>query len=201
MENSKIATRDRTGPNNPNWKGGRLLATNGYVLIRVGVDHHLADVRGYAYEHRINAEIKLGRRLLPGEEVHHDDENKLNNQPYNLIVKKDKHDHLSEHRKSDKGLRMSGEKNHVINCACGCGSVFNKYDSTNRPRKYISGHNPGDTPLQDNIYNALLQNGDLSIDAIKSSVNKESVKTTLGIMIKKGLLFRKERGIYSIKHS
>jgi hypothetical protein len=37
------------GPRNPNWRGGRSLASNGYVLIRVGVGPHLADVRGYAY--------------------------------------------------------------------------------------------------------------------------------------------------------
>lgn len=56
----------QTGANNPYWKGGRTVASTGYVLIRVGVDHHLADVRGYAYEHRLVAEQKLGRRLLPG---------------------------------------------------------------------------------------------------------------------------------------
>jgi hypothetical protein len=33
------------GARNPNWKGGRLVASNGYVLVRVGVGHHLADVR------------------------------------------------------------------------------------------------------------------------------------------------------------
>lgn len=43
------------------WKGGRSIASNGYVLVRVGKKHHLADVRGYAYEHRIVAEQKLGR--------------------------------------------------------------------------------------------------------------------------------------------
>lgn len=34
------------GSRNPFWKGGRSVASNGYVLIRVGVEHHLADVKG-----------------------------------------------------------------------------------------------------------------------------------------------------------
>lgn len=55
---------------NHNYKGGSI-ASNGYKLIFVGKQHHLADIRGYAYEHRINAEKKIGRRLRPGEQVHH----------------------------------------------------------------------------------------------------------------------------------
>ena len=33
---------------NSNWRGGRSLASNGYILLRVGIKHPLADVRGYA---------------------------------------------------------------------------------------------------------------------------------------------------------
>ena len=52
------AVKDR----NAMWKGGRSIASNGYVLIRVGVEHHLSDVRGYAYEHRILAEQIVGEQ-------------------------------------------------------------------------------------------------------------------------------------------
>ena len=31
-------------------------------------------------------------------------------------------------------------KKEIIECACGCGESFNKYDSRGRPRKYINGH-------------------------------------------------------------
>ena len=82
---------------NPNWRGGRLVASNGYVLIRVGVNHPLADVRGYAYEHRIVAQEKLGRPLLKGEIIHHIDRNKQNNHPDNLLVLQSQKQHIQFH--------------------------------------------------------------------------------------------------------
>src|SRR5438270_581164 len=68
---------------NSNWRGGRSLASNGYILIRVGKGHPQADVRGYAYEHRLVAARKLGRWLRPGEQVHHKNGIKTDNDPEN----------------------------------------------------------------------------------------------------------------------
>ena len=128
------------GPKNNNWRGGRSVASNGYVLVRVGTDHHLADVRGYAYEHRLEAEAKMGRRLRKGEIVHHRDGDKQNNNWSNLDVLT-RREHGFEHRSKDKGLRRPGESNPMVSCACGCGEVFPRYDASNRPRRFISGHN------------------------------------------------------------
>lgn len=59
-------TRERNG----NWRGGRVVDPRGYVLIRVGVGHPLADVRGYAYEHRL---IAAKNASVIGKQVHHED--------------------------------------------------------------------------------------------------------------------------------
>jgi hypothetical protein len=127
---------------NNNWRGGRSLASNGYILIRVGVGHHLADVRGYAYEHRIVAETKLGRKLLPDEIVHHKNENKQDNRPDNLEVVKGNAEHFVFHRRPGSQLRLPGEPNPLIDCECGCGARFENFDSSGRPRRFVSGHNP-----------------------------------------------------------
>lgn len=128
------------GPRNHNWKGGRVVASNGYVLVRVGKGHPLADVRGYAYEHRLVAEEKIGRPLRDGEQVHHVDGDKTNNDPRNLDVVT-LAEHRVEHRRSGRALRMPGEANPTVTCACGCGQTFERFDRFGRPRRYQSGHN------------------------------------------------------------
>lgn len=129
------------GENNPNWRGGRVIDPRGYVLIRVGTGHHLADVRGYAYEHRVVGERKIGRRLKGDELIHHKDENKQNNHPDNLEVVASRAEHMFLHRTKDVGRRDPGEPNPQIECACGCGQRFLRYDSSGRPRSYVWGHN------------------------------------------------------------
>lgn len=125
---------------NHNYKGGSITE-HGYRVQYVGKDHHLADVRGYAYEHRLEAEKKIGRRLEPGEIVHHDDEDKLNNAPDNLKIVQGVGGHRLLHRKASSQLRLPEEANPQIPCACGCGQLFFKFDRLNRPRRYVSGHN------------------------------------------------------------
>jgi hypothetical protein len=120
---------------------GRVVASNGYVLIRVGKDHHLADVRGYAYEHRLVAERMLGRPLKPGEQVHHRNEVKHDNRPENLEVVRNRAHHAVKHRSPNSGNRLPGEDNPIIACACGCGSQLEKFDRWGRPRSFKSGHN------------------------------------------------------------
>jgi hypothetical protein len=133
-------TRDQTGSRNPMWKGGRVLASNGYVLLRVGTGHPLADVRGYAYEHRVVAEAMLGRPLMENEIPHHRDGNRTNNSPENLEVVSGIAEHSVRHRKhADR--QMPGEVNVLIHCQCGCGQELYRFDPEGRPRRFISGHN------------------------------------------------------------
>lgn len=67
----------------------KYIDTNGYVLIYTP-NHHRAmrsgSFKGYVYEHILVAEEMLGRELYPDEVVHHLDETKTNNHPYNLLV-------------------------------------------------------------------------------------------------------------------
>jgi hypothetical protein len=129
----------QAGPKNPNWKGGRTVASHGYVLIK-RAGHPRADCRGYVYEHILVAEQKLGRPILPTEQVHHKNHNRSDNRPENLEVKASVALHALEHRKRTD-LRIPGQPNPLVSCECGCGQTFLRYDATNRPRRYVSGHN------------------------------------------------------------
>jgi len=127
--------KGKRGAAHPKWKGGRTLTSHGYVLVNVGKDHPLADCRGYAYEHRLKA------GALRGELVHHKDEDKKRNVRRNLKRCRTIAEHRFLHRKPGCKLRKPGEHNPIISCKCGCGTRFLRFDSTGRPRGYISGHN------------------------------------------------------------
>lgn len=198
IETERAKPRGRRGAANNMWKGGRSVASNGYVLIRVGKDHHLADVRGYAYEHRLAAEEKIGRRLRPGEQVHHVNGNRQDNRPENIEVKASLADHFVEHRKPENRyrLRMPGEPNPMIECECGCGGTFSMYDSCNRPRRFISGHNP---PAQDTAAIVVaFCNLPRSISDVSSRLNKPR-RAAIALMSKlcrNGRLDRVSHGVY-----
>jgi len=83
---SKAKLRER----NPAWRGGRHL-THGYVQIKVGTDHPMANSKGYALEHRLVMAGLLGRLLTSDETVHHVDGDKTNNAPENLQLRKGRH--------------------------------------------------------------------------------------------------------------
>jgi len=188
---------NQAGENNRNWNGGRVIASNGYVLIRVGVDHHLADVRGYAYEHRLVAELKLGRRLLTGEQVHHKDANKTNNHPDNLEVFGSLAEHMVEHRTVGHGRRLPSEPNEVVQCLCGCGELFAKFDESGRPRRFVPGHNPPDRRVQDALL-GFLSTGPKSVREIIKFTGRSqaSVKSAVSKLAAKGVLSRVRHGVY-----
>jgi hypothetical protein len=136
------APSQKTGSDNPNWRGGKSLTSNGYMLIRVGVGHRMADVRGYAYEHRLVMSEVIGRPLLPTEQVHHVNGDKTDNRPENLELCRSFSEHRTRHRKPGSRLRDPGQTNPVVSCECGCGGTFLRFDEAGRPRKLIPGHYP-----------------------------------------------------------
>lgn len=60
--------------------------------------HTLANKDGLVYEHRLIASQMLGRDITASEVVHHIDENKLNNDPTNLMIFKSKAHHTAFHK-------------------------------------------------------------------------------------------------------
>lgn len=130
----------RKGEQNNMWKGGRSIASNGYVLIRVEQSHPLSDSRGYAYEHRLVASEKIGRFVTSLEQVHHINGDKTDNRPENLEILTIA-EHRLAHRQENSKLKLKNESNELIQCVCGCGKSFFRFDEFGRPRNYISGHN------------------------------------------------------------
>lgn len=164
------------------------------MLIRVGVGHPLSDVRGYAYEHRLIASRTIGRWVLPTEQVHHKNEIQTDNRPENLEVMGSVAEHRERHRKKNVGLRMPGEDNPKLFCACGCGGSFLKFDECNRPRKYISGHNPQLGELSQMILAYLEfvpEPCNSPFIASFFGVNRKQVTTTLSRLRAKGLVERR----------
>ena len=105
------------GKSNANWKTDEKITYYGYRKIRA-LDHPFRDCGDFVFEHRLVAEKYLlteensieidGKRYLKKEyDVHHIDENRLNNDPSNLLVLT-----KTEHHKlhSDKKRHTRDEK-------------------------------------------------------------------------------------------
>lgn len=136
------------GEKNSQWKGGTSIhkvGKNYYNLIVVGKEHHLCFLNTYAYLHRLNAEKKLGRKLTEHEVVTFKDGNTLNCELDNLVIlenlKELRYYQRKVKRSPDRELKRPKQLNEMVLCRCGCGTSFFKYDKTNRPRYYVTGHN------------------------------------------------------------
>lgn len=84
----------KAGAEHTGWRGGVTVDKSGYVL-RHSPDHPHANRSGYVREHRLVMEQKLGRYLLPGEVVHHIDDDRGNNHPGNLELFESNGKHLA----------------------------------------------------------------------------------------------------------
>jgi hypothetical protein len=184
--------------NNHNWKGGRVIDPRGYVLLRMP-EHPRADVRGYVYEHIVIAEQTLGRPILPSEVVHHQDENKGNNSPDNLIVMASSFAHHVQHRQHPSGRQLPGEPNTFMACACGCGDLFTKFDAGGRPRQFISGHNAQPAPTATVIV-SLLVSGPLHKQEIVSRAQKSvlAVSGCLSRLKRQGKIIHISHGMWAL---
>ena len=98
------------GSAHPKWKaGGRLTTSQGYIAVRVPIDHPHAwgpdtcSGYRYAYEHVVVMMAKLGRPLTHGELVHHKNEVRSDNSPDNLeLMQKSAH---SAHHVEERDTR------------------------------------------------------------------------------------------------
>jgi len=83
------------GKNHWNWKGGKKINSQGYILI-YSPNHPYKDNQKYVREHRLVMEKKIGRYILPTEIVHHIngkvDDNRIEN--LQLLLKRI-HDSIS----------------------------------------------------------------------------------------------------------
>lgn len=97
------------GSAHPRWNKDRLLSTEGYVKVRVGVGHPLADSHGYVYEHLL-VWAASGRRLPRADELlHHENEDKTDNRLSNLKrIKRARHSEMhAAASKRDAGGRFA----------------------------------------------------------------------------------------------
>jgi len=93
---------NQRGERNPSYSGGRHVLHTGYAVV-LSPDHPNADARGYVLEHRLVMERVLGRNLSGTEVVHHNDGNKLNNDPSNLRLFASNADHQRHHKEKRHG--------------------------------------------------------------------------------------------------
>jgi uncharacterized protein (DUF1330 family) len=82
--------------NKYSWKGGRTIATEGYVLIYNPAHPH-KQISKYVLEHRLVMEKHLGRYLTPKEIVHHINGIPDDNRPENLMLFKNSKEHTRFH--------------------------------------------------------------------------------------------------------
>lgn len=86
----------RTHQPRPAWKGGRIIDTDGYVLIWAP-NSPMAREYGYVAEHRLVMAEVIGRPLTTTEVVHHVNGDRADNAPSNLMLFASQIEHMRHH--------------------------------------------------------------------------------------------------------
>lgn len=90
--NVHIRGGSMVGKDNPNWKGGKTITDQGYILVNpLGRFPTMQNRMGYIPEHRFVMAQYMERPLYDWETVHHIDGNKQNNKLENLQLRIGKH--------------------------------------------------------------------------------------------------------------
>lgn len=95
----------RTGSAHHKWND-RIVSSHGYLKIRVGRDHPLADPNGYAYEHLVVWVSAGNPRPQPDELLHHKNEDRQDNRLHNLeLISRSNHNrlHLADRPRNGRG--------------------------------------------------------------------------------------------------
>jgi len=74
------------GEKNPYWRGGEIITSNGYVMVRIPEHPAAKNNSGYVLKHRLVMEKHIGRYLVDGEVVHHMNHDKQDNRIENLMI-------------------------------------------------------------------------------------------------------------------
>lgn len=97
---------DINGKKSSNWKGGKYISNDGYLMIKVKPRIECKSKwEVYRKEHIVKMEKKIGRKIIKGEIVHHLDHNKLNNKINNLFLT-----NQTAHRAAHHSLEQIGSE-------------------------------------------------------------------------------------------
>lgn len=139
----RCARKVRVGPLSPSWKGGVHINPNGYIVVRNSVS--LSVDR----QHRLIAEMALGKPLGVKYPVHHHDENRENNSNANLVICESRGYHALIHARM-RVLKAGGDPNLDKICTH-CKSVMPK-TSFNRDRSRCDGYDAKCMPCRREIH-------------------------------------------------